>query len=1710
MTERFAGRYALLRRLGQGGMGEVFLARDLSTRRECALKRLTAPTAAPEILRREFAVLARLQHPAVVAVHELDFAPDGSPFYTMEYVPGLPADRALEPGDWPGFAFAATEVAHGLEVLHGLGVVHGDLKPSNVLIVKPANAGPLPSAVRLLDFGLAALLGQPAHGHRGTPGYAAPEVVRGEPPSPAADLYGFGALLYAMITGRPPFQGESAQALLRSQQAGPPPALPLAERGASPGLVQLVLRLMAPDPRERPRDAGEVRRELEGLYPAARRPLADRLQAASIVGRERELARLEHWLAMHATRSRVAVVSGPAGAGKTVLLAEMAARAALSGRSVAHLSCSSFAEPGAVALAIARRWAGVAQAEADEAPANLAPDLRSLLARRSATLDESHLDRLVEAVVALGRAATRPDRMPVVLLDDAERLDPLSRAFVIRLALHPKAAPAVWIWARRSGEGIDADEGERVLLEAGAAHRLALGPLEEPEVERLVAARLHQTPPAALLAFLWKRAAGHPGLTVALLQTAAAAGAVRESDAGLIVDAATLETLELPASFEAALLARLKALPEPSRAVAAALAIWGHGLEPRAALELASAGRAELLPPATLETLVSSGLAARDAEGRVGLAPPALAERLVEGLPFEIRRALHRAALAVPGLSETSRFHHLSGAGDVAAALDAAERALAEHPDPGFAAQAAALAESEAPQRAAAWRERHARLLSAAGRYADAIPSFERALALEPRGETRHTLRVALSTACLRAGDAVRLAQVTAEALADDPPPALRSRILSNEAAGHLALGALDRSQAIAREALDLAETAADPEAIGVASVTLGAVLGRLGQLNAAATLARRSYQAHEQCGQTTGSIRALVLRGWVAHARQDLADADGAYREALTLARENGLRLALEEVLVNRAVLLGEIGRWKEVREIQAEAARLALEDGRPGGAAVALANLALLEGLTGGSRSALRRARGALRLARKYLPNNRPTALRALAQAYRYTGWPAKAERGARRALSLAIEIPSDADTEWSRIELMRCWMALERWEEVNELAEPALDPPPRIGSIGLIVLASLAGRAALRNGHLALAEERLALCNRWLSGRAAPFAAAQTEMLRAELAMARGSAVDGIQHAEQALKTLASLPAPAERAAAAVEFVRVALGRPIDSELPFGDWLDQAASTFERLGDRRGHAEALRLQVQWLRRTTSGARRTVRDRDLIEAVSRLLNSMSDLRKLTQRAMELAGEQLNAERGVLLLADPETGNLEPMADYGAVDATTRHDAVGYSRRVVQRVAESGDSLLIGDAPSDPKALSESVLGLGLRSIVCVPMFVNGRVVGAVYLDDSRRSATFSDEDRALLEGFAQLMALAIEKSRGHIEVMRANEELVGENLALRQEATARFQPRAVIGPSLAMQRVMAVVERAANSYATVLITGENGTGKELIARILHYHGKRAAMPFVSVNCGAIPEQLLESELFGILSYVATGVHAREGRFVQANGGTLFLDEIGEMPLRQQVALLAVLANREVQPVGGGPPIPVDVRIIAATNQDLRLQVEQGAFRRDLYYRLNVVPIEVPPLRERKADIPTLARHFLAEFARQQEREVPGLSPNFLAVLMQSDWSGNVRELQNYVERVLAMTPGDLLEPIPLPRDLEDRAGSFRVRSGHTLGEMVEALERRIILETLERAGGNQSLAARELGMTEQSMRYRIRKYDLGYPRQNQRFRLNRRNRPN
>jgi two-component system NtrC family response regulator len=343
----------------------------------------------------------------------------------------------------------------------------------------------------------------------------------------------------------------------------------------------------------------------------------------------------------------------------------------------------------------------------------------------------------------------------------------------------------------------------------------------------------------------------------------------------------------------------------------------------------------------------------------------------------------------------------------------------------------------------------------------------------------------------------------------------------------------------------------------------------------------------------------------------------------------------------------------------------------------------------------------------------------------------------------------------------------------------------------------------------------------------------------------------------------------------------------------------------------------------------------------------------------------------------------------------------------------------------------------------------------------------------------------------LNLEELRQKIQRIVEQRRLYAENRALREELKSRHRIEGIIGESGQMVEVISLVQRVAISEATVLIRGESGTGKELIAKAIHYASPRAARPLVRVNCAALPENLLESELFGHEKGSFTGaIAARKGRFELADTGTLFLDEIGDLPLHLQAKLLRVLQEREFERVGSSQPIKVDVRILSATHRDLESLMRSGEFREDLYYRLNVVTIVVPPLRERRQDLPPLMDHFLQLFAAKNGKTLRGFSRAARDALLRYDYPGNVRELENLVERAVVLCRGDVIGRGDLPLTLEEAEASGEPQTQLTAA--VEGLERRMIQDALKRADGVQTRAADLLGITERALRYKLKKYGL------------------
>lgn len=423
--------------------------------------------------------------------------------------------------------------------------------------------------------------------------------------------------------------------------------------------------------------------------------------------------------------------------------------------------------------------------------------------------------------------------------------------------------------------------------------------------------------------------------------------------------------------------------------------------------------------------------------------------------------------------------------------------------------------------------------------------------------------------------------------------------------------------------------------------------------------------------------------------------------------------------------------------------------------------------------------------------------------------------------------------------------------------------------------------------------------------------------------------------------------------------------------------------------------------------------------------------------------------------------------------------------------------VLREQQSVLIPDVSKDKRFTKKLDLQqkLDTRSMICVPLKTRKKMMGVLYAIN-KHVAEFSPKDLRLLEILSVIIAVSIENARLYGEVQQYASSLEKENYRLKTECQTRFNVQGIIGSSAAMHRVFALLDKVIDTDTAVLIQGETGTGKELLAKIIHYNGPLKNKPFVAENCGALSENLLESEIFGHVKGAFTGAIAdKKGLFEMANGGTVFLDEISDTPFAMQTKLLRVLQENQIRPVGGSRYQRVDFRLISSSNRDLYEQVKERKFREDLFYRIQVFPIVIPPLRERKEDIPLLATHFLEEHAARLDRPVARLTPGALETLMQFDWPGNVRELENEIERALTLAGGatEITEEYLSGRikASADYSGTFDTTRA-TIKEATAQVERQMVLDALRKTDGNRSQAARELGLTRQGLLNKIRRYEI------------------
>ncbi len=484
--------------------------------------------------------------------------------------------------------------------------------------------------------------------------------------------------------------------------------------------------------------------------------------------------------------------------------------------------------------------------------------------------------------------------------------------------------------------------------------------------------------------------------------------------------------------------------------------------------------------------------------------------------------------------------------------------------------------------------------------------------------------------------------------------------------------------------------------------------------------------------------------------------------------------------------------------------------------------------------------------------------------------------------------------------------------------------------------------------------------------------------------------------------------------------------------------------------------------------------------RDLSALMKVSTTINSIRGLDNLLERLLELLFEVVPAQRGAILLTTE--GSFEVSLTFGLDRVRGKDQAVKVSRTIVQQVLRDGVALLASDAAAETGLATDSLIAARTHSVMCVPLIMFERKLGVLYLDSSAEHDQFNRDHLQLVTAIAGIAAVAIENARQFEWLETENERLL---------ADVNIEHN-MIGEGAAMQRIYHFISKVAPTAATVLIGGESGTGKELAARAIHRNSKRAQKPFMAVNCAALNEALLESELFGHEKGSFTGAFAqKKGRLEIADGGTVFLDEIGELTPPLQVKLLRVLQEREFERVGGTVTIAVDLRVIAATNKNLEEAIEVGQFRQDLYYRLNVVSLEMPPLRDRREDVMLLANHFADKISSRCNRKLKGFSAEARTCLMAYDWPGNVRELENTIERAVVLGATDWILPEDLPEALLEAKVSADGPTT-TYHQAVVQNKKQIILKAIDEAQHNHTEAARLLGIHPSYLQRLIRNLNL------------------
>lgn len=1624
-------RYYIRKKIGEGGMAVVYQAWDRVAEKEIALK-VSISESGDERLRSEFAILHGLHHPSLPGVYNLHALPDGRWMYSMDWIP----EASL--ADWIARGQTLDREPFGMflqELLSAIQLLHahGILHRDikTQNILVDENGHPT-----LIDFGLSCRSNDPrALEPEGTLQYTAPEMIKKESCDARSDLYSLGVVLYEWLTGINPFDDPNVVNVVVHHLQKKIESVPASVSWMNKELESIIVKLLEKDPTLRFHNVFELYNTLSASddWRNVSRP-EDAIHL--FFGCREDI--LERARAQPAESQ---CFTGPQGVGKTRVLDHLTLLAEQAGAEVVFVRGRR--ESSATQALFERLHRGTRM---EDLPANW------FETRQEQAFDEDSLT----AELSDFFYQSLPRQQLVLAVDDLHLASAFDRRLICAIVRRKLPQHAL----RFVFTSMEPDP----MLPADQVHTVSLEALSREQVSELACRSLNSRElPDEFLNWLFSGAHGNPYLTDQMLRSAIRSRALSwiagqwEWRGDLVSD--------LPQSIETFVATQLDTLTAEERHLLRIVSVFPYGFTVEDAQRIVGSSLRGY------ENLIRRNVLEWNGR-RLEITSRFLKETVYRELEEAERKRLH-SALSQAG-SAAERAFHRSRSNDPAASVP---------------------------------------------------------LLLEVAEEDKKLFRVAEATDKLE----------TALSLTQDTKVRLEILVRLEELLDRQ--GALDRQQAVLDEWMEIAQAGRDPHSIARALFRRAVFLERHSRLTDSRTVSEEAIsfsRSHDNV------LLAPLLRqlGKTYYREAQYEKSETYYRESLRVAQDTGDVRHQMEAHNSLGTSLGSLGRTEDATRQFEETLDLADKLGDFLGQINARFNLGRLFLIQNDLAAARTHVNAAQSLSQRLKHRSAECQANFFLGRIAYdTQDYSSAIRSFERSEHIALEISNEdyhIRSRWNRaLTLSAIGLSDEALSFVHELANVRLTSEKDIfqnvlyeGRIRgaanrlpefreqLQEAVAFFGRTPATRAQYAIASALLLQVASVLPpGTFVPMREEEIESLQktwgdsdrgiqvyfwdslAQYESAGGNRQTAWKYSELAANQLRELPVY-EFDAAAVYFRAYRLRRDIGRSDAL-DYLRQALETIRRVRDKLkdSHHRSAFTRQTLVREIESICQEEFRvsgsdaSFEKIVFVANRINSVLDPARLWNEIMDTAIAHTGADRGLVLLAR-EDGQFTIRVARN-VDQESLEDLADISQSIVREVLAKKEAVITADANHDERFKQrKSIVAYDIRSIMCVPLRAKEQILGVVYLDKRFDADHFGTEQMQFLEAFSNLAGIAVENAKLYEQLKIENTELFKENIELRHLVEDKYSTFDLVGTSAPMQRLFDLIRRAKDSDATVLVDGESGTGKELVARAIHFHSPRRRERFVAIDCGALPESLLESELFGHKKGAFTGAQSdHQGLFEEADGGSIFLDEITNTSLAFQAKLLRVLQEGEIRRVGETQTKRVDVRVIAATNRDMQAALQENLFRQDLYYRLNVLPIHVPALRERADDIPLLAQFFIRRHALSNKKSIEKISRDFLDELLSYHWPGNVRELENLMHRVVVMADGKTLTRKSLPENWKMQQTESEFPPEASLEEFekrLQKIETDYFREILEKAGGNKSKAADLLAIKRTTLNDRLKKLGL------------------